>query len=111
MPNIPNSLQLHAAANVSAATPPVVTGAVNTTGVARSGVGIWVITLATEIDQLDRKVVLTPEAAAADVAIVKIDPDVQTDSTIGVLGFDTLAAPVLADIAWEFLVYRVAIFL
>ncbi len=106
--NIPNSLQLHAAGNVSAV--PALTAAVNTTGVTNVA-GVGVITVATQIDQLDRKVVLTPFTAAADVGLAKIDPDIQTDATIGVLTFDTLAAPVLGNVAYEFMVYRVAIFL
>ncbi len=103
VPNINNSLQLHAYAKVSAATPPIVTDPVNISGVTRTGAGIWVATLGSEIDDTQRMVVLTG-VLATHTTMVK-DPAVQTDSTIGVLAF---ALAVAADTAFEILVYRIA---
>lgn len=103
-PNINSGLILHAYAKVSAATPPVLSDEVNITGVVRTAEGIWVVTLATEIDDTQRSVLLTP-VMGVDVSITK-DPAVQTDSTVGVLGFDAVAAA--GDIAWEITVFRIA---
>lgn len=105
-PNVPNAVSLHASADVSAATPPVVTNAQNISGVTRTGAGIWVVTLATALDFNDRKVTLTPNQAAG--ATVQLDPAVQTDTTIGVLGFD-LAVPGAVDAAWQIKVDRVSV--
>lgn len=107
MSNIPNGLQLHCAGRVSAAA--AVTGAVNA-GATNVGTGVWTIDPTTEIDPLDRKTILTPFDAAG-FALATLDDTTQTGTAIGVLTFDTIATPVVGDIAWEFLVYRVAIFL
>ena len=103
-PNLGN-LTLHAYCKVSAATPPVVADPVNigALSVTRTGAGIWVVNLGTEIDDTQRMVVLTP-VMGVDVSITK-NPAVQTDSTIGVLAFDVAGAA--GDIAWEIAVYRI----
>ena len=65
---------------------------------------VWVINLGTEIDETQRWTGLTP-LFATDVSITK-DPAVQTDSTVGVLGFTILGAA--GDIAWEFAIWRIS---
>ena len=112
VPNIPNAAQLIAAANVSAATPPVVTGAVGiaAAGVTRTGAGVWVVNLEQPCDPLDRKVSLTSSVGANAYSAIQLDAAVQTDTTIGVLGFITAAGPVAGDVAWEIVCWRVGIF-
>ena len=105
LPNINSAISLVAYAKVSAATPPVVTDAVGITGVVRNGAGDWTVTLADEIDNTQRSVTLTTNQAAA--AHVQKNSAVQTDATIGVLGFD-LAVPGAVDCAWEIKVERVS---
>ena len=99
-PNLGN-LTLHAYAKVSAATPPVVTDAVNVTGATRTGAGITVVTLGSEIDDTQRMVIVT--STLATQGSVQKDPGVQTDSTVGVLGF---VAAVASDVSYEIAVYR-----
>lgn len=112
-PNIPNGAQLLAAGNVSAATPPIVTGAVGIAdaGVTRTGAGIWVANLREPIELLDRKVLVDCSLAANAYCAIQLNPAVQTTTTIGVLAFITAAGPVAGDVAWEFAVFRVGIFL
>lgn len=110
-PFITDGLAVHAYAKVSAATPPVVTDPVNidpTLSITRTSTGVWVVNLGTEIDFTQRAVSLVVNQAAAGQ--VQLDPAVQTDSTIGVLGFidDAVTGiPAAGDVAWEIKVERV----
>lgn len=101
-PNISPAISLHASAEVSAATPPVVTSNNNIASVTRTGAGIWVVNLATELDLADRIVTLTP--IQANHGVLTLDPAVQTDSTIGVLGF---LLAVATDLRWTIKVERI----
>ena len=106
MPNIGRAISLVAPADVSAATPPVVTNPVNISGVTRTGAGIWVVTIVDPCDILDRFVTLT--ANFATDAKVILDPAVQTDTTIGVLGFiGANGAGAATDVAWATKVERI----
>lgn len=112
-PDIPNGLQIHAAAEIDDQTPPGVTGAVGigAAGITRTGAGIWVVNLNEEIEALDRKAMLT--AADAGHGYLALDTTVVTVSTIGVLGFIDGGANAYAagDMNWSLMVFRVGIFL
>jgi hypothetical protein len=104
--NIGPAVSLVASVKVSAATPPVLTNNVGVVSVTRTGAGIWVVTLNEQVDFQHRFVTLTPNFATDAKAI--LDPAVQTDTTIGVLGFVGAAGVgVATDIAWEIKVERV----
>ena len=94
MPNLASSFSLVGAAEFSAATPPVVTNAVNVSGVTRTNAGIWVLTIVDPCDENDRFVSLTG-LLATHITLV-LDPAIQTDTTIGILGF---ALAIAADTA------------
>ena len=102
-PNLGN-LVLHAYAKVSAATPPVISDAVNVTGASRTGAGITVVTLGSEIDPTQRFVAVT--STLATQGSVQKDPAVQTDGTVGVLGF---VAAVATDVPYEISIFRVSV--
>lgn len=101
-PNLGN-LVLHAYAKVTGATG-AVTDAVNIIDVTRSGPGIYLVNLATEIDDTQRFVAVTPNAAV-DASVIK-NVAGQTDSVVAVLAFDAIAAA--ADIDFEVAVYRIS---
>ena len=106
MPNISSAFSLVAHADVSAATPPIVTNPVNVSGVTRTGAGIWVVTIVDPCDILDRFVTITPNFAT-DAKVI-LDPAIQTDTTIGTLGFVGAAgAGVATDLAWGMKVERI----
>jgi hypothetical protein len=96
---------VHSYAKVSAATPPVVTNPVNiaAASVTRTGAGIWVVNVGTPIDFTARSVILT--SFFATHGVLELDPAVQTDTTIGVLGF---LLAVASDLAWEITVLRIS---
>ena len=105
-PNINSALRLIAAVKVSAATPPILTSNVGVVSVTRTGAGIWVVTINEEVDFADRFVALNPNFAT-DAKVI-LDPAIQTDSTIGVLGFvGANGAGVATDLAWEIKVERI----
>ncbi|HEB28335.1 MAG TPA: hypothetical protein ENI05_11265 [Porticoccus sp.] len=103
-PNIGTANVLVGAAKVSAATPPIVTNAVGISGVTRTGAGIWVVTIVEPADFTNRFVTLT--SFFATHGVLELDPAVQTDVTIGVLGF---LLAVASDLAWEIKVERVSL--
>ena len=105
-PNINSAVSLIGSVKVSAGTPPVLTSNVGIVSVTRTGAGIWVVTINEEVDFVDRFVTLTPNFAT-DAKVI-LDPAVQTDATIGVLGFVGAAGVgVATDLAWEIKVERI----
>tara|TARA_R100001244_G_scaffold132394_1_gene108859 strand:- start:8444 stop:8764 length:321 start_codon:yes stop_codon:yes gene_type:complete len=99
-PNL-GTFNVHAAGKVTAETATLADG-VNTVGVTRTGLGVYVINLGTEIDDTVRHT--SVQARFASAGIVQLNPAVQTDSTVGVLAFT--AAGAAADIDFEYLVQR-----
>ena len=105
-PNI-GTVEIASACAWTGATPPVVTKQVNTVGVVRTAEGIWVVTIGEPIDFLHRWAV--PVLNDAAWGTVQLNPAVQTDTTIGLLSFDTVGAIVAGDTDQELIVYRAII--
>jgi hypothetical protein len=105
-PNI-GQVQVAAACTFTGATPPVVTKAVNTVGVARTAEGIWVWTIGEAIDILHRWTI--PMVNSAAWGTTQLNPAVQTDLTIGLLSFDTVLGIVAGDVDQEVCCFRAII--
>ena len=101
-PNIPNSVQFHAAARVTGGTGATVS-AQNITSVTRNGAGDYTVVLGTEIDPLTRSIQVSIEGAAAGFASV----DNQTDAGFDILTFNQAGAA--TDFDHSFTVQRTAV--
>lgn len=98
-PNIANAVQVHAAGRV-AADGTLAANAANVTSVTRSGAGVYVVVLGTEIDILTRTISVQCATTSRAAQVVT-----ESDTGFTVNTFD-LATPTAADSIFYFEVKR-----
>lgn len=107
-PNIPNGLQIAAAFQTDAATPPSLDSAVNVSGLVRDNTGIFTATFLDPIEVADRWVGITT-SGFPNVFPSSQDPNGLTDTTCRIRIQTTAGAAV--DVPFQFLCVRIGLFL